>query len=288
MTEVHFGDALTDRYRWMENPKDRDWLAFLRGQNAHTRALLDGLPQRECPAEARPGAQRRRGLDARSAARRRADLFRAATVRRRQLQALRSRGRPHAPARRSHGPGPRRRPCVPGLVARVAGRRSRRLRPFRKRRREFDPAHSFSRRRPRSARAHRQHPRLHAAVGRRRIGIFLQSAHRRAGHAAAISGRAVAFPPAGRRSRRRSGPGPAWASPARCVRAFAEPDDLHPPGVRPCRAVPQGHPRRGDGVRRAGFGRAAGADDVDAGRCARRSGDGGRHPRPRSLPAVVP
>nr|WP_047165480.1 prolyl oligopeptidase family serine peptidase [Sphingomonas sp. Y57] len=42
----YYGTKVTDDYRWMENPKDADWLPYLRGQNAHTRALLDALPGR--------------------------------------------------------------------------------------------------------------------------------------------------------------------------------------------------------------------------------------------------
>jgi len=33
-------------YRWMENDKDQDWLPYLKGQNDHTRAILDKLPTR--------------------------------------------------------------------------------------------------------------------------------------------------------------------------------------------------------------------------------------------------
>ena len=46
VTDTHFGDSLVDRYRWMENDQDPDWLPFLKGQNAHTRAVLDELPGR--------------------------------------------------------------------------------------------------------------------------------------------------------------------------------------------------------------------------------------------------
>src|SRR5260370_17925733 len=31
----------------MENSKDPDWLPFLKGQNEHTRAIVDALPGRE-------------------------------------------------------------------------------------------------------------------------------------------------------------------------------------------------------------------------------------------------
>jgi prolyl oligopeptidase len=44
--DTYFGESLADPYRWMENDKDRDWLPFLKGQNAHARAILDALPER--------------------------------------------------------------------------------------------------------------------------------------------------------------------------------------------------------------------------------------------------
>jgi prolyl oligopeptidase len=44
--DTYFGETLSDPYRWMENPKDPEWLPFLRGQNEHTRAVLDALPAR--------------------------------------------------------------------------------------------------------------------------------------------------------------------------------------------------------------------------------------------------
>jgi len=47
VTESHFGDKVTDPYRWMENDQDRDWLTFLRGQNDYTRSVLDALPTRK-------------------------------------------------------------------------------------------------------------------------------------------------------------------------------------------------------------------------------------------------
>jgi prolyl oligopeptidase len=43
----YFGETLSDPYRWMENDKDPDWLPFLRGQNAHTRAVLERIPGRD-------------------------------------------------------------------------------------------------------------------------------------------------------------------------------------------------------------------------------------------------
>src|SRR5450432_463201 len=44
--DTYFGETVSDPYRWMENPKDPDWLPFLKGQNAHTRAVLDLIPGR--------------------------------------------------------------------------------------------------------------------------------------------------------------------------------------------------------------------------------------------------
>ncbi|MYM25260.1 prolyl oligopeptidase family serine peptidase [Duganella sp. FT135W] len=47
VTDTYFGEAIVDRYRWMENDKDPDWLPFLKQQSAHTRAVLDQLPKRD-------------------------------------------------------------------------------------------------------------------------------------------------------------------------------------------------------------------------------------------------
>ncbi|NVM74812.1 prolyl oligopeptidase [Duganella sp. SG902] len=47
VTDTYFGETITDRYRWMENDKDPDWLPFLKQQNAHARAILDTLPKRD-------------------------------------------------------------------------------------------------------------------------------------------------------------------------------------------------------------------------------------------------
>jgi prolyl oligopeptidase len=44
--DTYFGETLSDPYRWMENDKDPEWLPFLKGQNDHTRAILDGLSTR--------------------------------------------------------------------------------------------------------------------------------------------------------------------------------------------------------------------------------------------------
>ncbi len=44
--DTYFGETLSDPYRWMENDKDPEWLPFLKGQNEHTRAVLDKLPTR--------------------------------------------------------------------------------------------------------------------------------------------------------------------------------------------------------------------------------------------------
>ena len=47
VTDMYFGETITDRYRWMENDKDPAWLPFLNGQNDHARAVLDALPRRD-------------------------------------------------------------------------------------------------------------------------------------------------------------------------------------------------------------------------------------------------
>ncbi len=44
--DIYFGETLSDPYRWMENDKDPEWLPFLKGQNAHTRAVLERIPGR--------------------------------------------------------------------------------------------------------------------------------------------------------------------------------------------------------------------------------------------------
>jgi prolyl oligopeptidase len=44
--DTYFGETLSDPYRWMENSKDPDWLPFLKGQNDHTRTVIDALPGR--------------------------------------------------------------------------------------------------------------------------------------------------------------------------------------------------------------------------------------------------
>src|SRR5579863_5408918 len=44
--DTYFGETVSDPYRWMENSKDPDWLPFLKGQNAHARAVLETIPGR--------------------------------------------------------------------------------------------------------------------------------------------------------------------------------------------------------------------------------------------------
>jgi prolyl oligopeptidase len=44
--DTYFGETLSDPYRWMENYQDADWLPFLKGQNAHTHAVLERIPGR--------------------------------------------------------------------------------------------------------------------------------------------------------------------------------------------------------------------------------------------------
>ncbi len=47
VTETFFGNTVTDPYRWMENPKDKDWEPFMRGQADFARAHLDAIPGRD-------------------------------------------------------------------------------------------------------------------------------------------------------------------------------------------------------------------------------------------------
>jgi prolyl oligopeptidase len=47
VSDTYFGETLRDPYRWMENDHDPEWLPFLKGQNTHTRAVLDRIPGRE-------------------------------------------------------------------------------------------------------------------------------------------------------------------------------------------------------------------------------------------------
>jgi prolyl oligopeptidase len=44
--DTYFGETISDPYRWMENAKDPDWLPFLKGQNEHTRSVIDALSTR--------------------------------------------------------------------------------------------------------------------------------------------------------------------------------------------------------------------------------------------------
>jgi prolyl oligopeptidase len=47
VTDEYFGERITDPYRWMENPKDPQFEAFMRGQAAWARSLLDAIPARQ-------------------------------------------------------------------------------------------------------------------------------------------------------------------------------------------------------------------------------------------------
>ena len=47
VSETFFGQTIVDPYRWMENPLDPDWEPFMRGQDAHARAVLGAIPGRD-------------------------------------------------------------------------------------------------------------------------------------------------------------------------------------------------------------------------------------------------
>ena len=51
VTETFFGKPVTDPYRWMENPQDKDWEPFMKSQAAHAHAVLDGIPGRAALAQ---------------------------------------------------------------------------------------------------------------------------------------------------------------------------------------------------------------------------------------------
>jgi prolyl oligopeptidase len=47
----YYGAKVIDRYRWMEDPTDPEWLPYLRAQNAHARSFLDAIPGRAALAQ---------------------------------------------------------------------------------------------------------------------------------------------------------------------------------------------------------------------------------------------
>jgi prolyl oligopeptidase len=46
VTDDYYGTKVTDPYRWMENGKDPEWMPWLKGQAAHTSAVLNSIPAR--------------------------------------------------------------------------------------------------------------------------------------------------------------------------------------------------------------------------------------------------
>ncbi|HEX3919582.1 MAG TPA: prolyl oligopeptidase family serine peptidase [Caulobacteraceae bacterium] len=50
VTETLHGVTVSDPYRWMENPKDPEWMPYLMGQNAWAREVLGKIPGREALA----------------------------------------------------------------------------------------------------------------------------------------------------------------------------------------------------------------------------------------------
>lgn len=47
VNDDYYGTQVADRYRWMENPEDPEWLPFMRGQQAHTAAIIGAIPGRD-------------------------------------------------------------------------------------------------------------------------------------------------------------------------------------------------------------------------------------------------
>src|SRR5580692_270189 len=48
--ETLHGVTITDPYRWMETPSDREWTPYVMGQNAYARAVLAQIPGRDALA----------------------------------------------------------------------------------------------------------------------------------------------------------------------------------------------------------------------------------------------
>src|SRR5229473_2950252 len=46
VNEEHFGTVVSDPYRWLEDTKSPEVIAWLKAQNDYTRSVLDGLPER--------------------------------------------------------------------------------------------------------------------------------------------------------------------------------------------------------------------------------------------------
>jgi prolyl oligopeptidase len=46
VVETVWGEQIVDRYRWLENNADRDWMTFMRGQDAYARSTLAAYPER--------------------------------------------------------------------------------------------------------------------------------------------------------------------------------------------------------------------------------------------------
>ncbi len=46
VAETLWGEQVVDRYRWLENTADRDWMPFTRGQDAYARGVLAACPDR--------------------------------------------------------------------------------------------------------------------------------------------------------------------------------------------------------------------------------------------------
>jgi prolyl oligopeptidase len=47
VTEEYFGVKVTDPYRWLENTKDAEVIAWMKAQNDYTRSVLAALPGRD-------------------------------------------------------------------------------------------------------------------------------------------------------------------------------------------------------------------------------------------------
>ncbi len=127
--------------------RTREWLPFLKGQNAHARAVLDTTPGPRPADEAHRAAVGRCRQHARRAARRRPAVLPAAPGGRGQLQAVRARARRRPRAHRPDAAVGRGRPHVARLVGALAERLARGVRPVEGRQRGLGAARAVGRRR---------------------------------------------------------------------------------------------------------------------------------------------
>ena len=184
--DTYFGETLSDPYRWMENDKDPEWLPFLKGQNAHARAVLDRVPGREAAVQAYPAAVSGDAALTRRAQRAGGRLF----FEQRPVGAdnyklfVRERGVDRVlidPTLLSDGSGHQSLDWWRAFTERLA----RGLRPVEGRQRGLGPARAERRRWPRPARAHPRHRERHPSGWMTAAGFSTTSSPARSTHPSA-------------------------------------------------------------------------------------------------------